>query len=95
MDTAQRLIPNRLTRGTVERSVIFFDTAKLYGPYLNEEIVGEALKPVHDKIVIATKFGFTFGNKDRQQILNNRLGQIREAVEGSVRRLKKDIIYLN
>lgn len=72
----------------------FFDTAEVYGPYLNEEVVGEALKPLRERVVIATKFGFTFGNDNRQQILNSRPSHIREAVEGSLRRLKTDVIDL-
>ncbi len=78
----------------VERGVTFFDTAEVYGPYLNEEVVGEALKPFRDRLVIATKFGFTFGADNKQQILNSRPEHIREAVEGSLRRLKTDVIDL-
>ena len=83
-----------LIRAAVERGVTFFDTAEVYGPYLNEEVVGEALKPMRDRVVIATKFGFTFGNDNKQQILNSRPEHIREAVEGSLRRLKTDVIDL-
>lgn len=83
-----------LIRAGVERGVTFFDTAEVYGPYLNEEVVGEALKPLRERVVIATKFGFTFGNDNRQQILNSRPSHIREAVEGSLRRLKTDVIDL-
>ncbi|WP_455863830.1 aldo/keto reductase [Pantoea agglomerans] len=83
-----------LIRAAVERGVTFFDTAEVYGPYLNEEVVGEALKPYRDRVVIATKFGFTFGNDNKQQILNSRPEHIREAVEGSLRRLKTDVIDL-
>jgi len=63
-----------------------------YGPYVNEEVVGEALKPFRDRVVIATKFGFTFGDDNKPQILNSRPEHIREAVEGSLRRLKTDVI---
>lgn len=63
-----------------------------YGPYVNEEVVGEGLKPFRDRVVIATKFGFTFGDDNKQQILNSRPEHIREAVEGSLRRLKTDVI---
>ena len=84
-DTRQAI---ELIRAAVERGVTFFDTAEVYGPYLNEEVVGEALKPFRDRVVIATKFGFTFGNDNKQQILNSRPEHIREAVEGSLRRLK-------
>lgn len=84
----------KLIRTAVERGVTFFDTAEVYGPYLNEEVVGEALKPVRDQVVIATKFGFTFGDDNKQQILNSRPEHIRLAVEGSLRRLKTDVIDL-
>ena len=83
-----------LIRAAVERGVTFFDTAEVYGPYLNEEVVGEALKPFRDRVVIATKFGFTFGDDNKQQILNSRPEQIRAAVEGSLKRLKTDVIDL-
>ena len=83
-----------LIRVAVERGVTFFDTAEVYGPYLNEEVVGEALQPYRDKVVIATKFGFTFGDDNKQQILNSRPEHIRWAVEGSLRRLKTDVIDL-
>nr|WP_321269956.1 aldo/keto reductase [uncultured Tolumonas sp.] len=83
-----------LIRAAVERGVTFFDTAEVYGPYLNEEVVGEALQPYRDKVVIATKFGFTFGDDNKQQILNSRPEHIRWAVEGSLRRLKTDVIDL-
>ncbi|KHJ70086.1 aldehyde oxidase [Pantoea rodasii] len=84
----------KLIHTAVERGVTFFDTAEVYGPYLNEEVVGEALKPVRDQVVIATKFGFTFGDDNKQQILNSRPEHIRLAVEGSLRRLKTDVIDL-
>lgn len=90
-DTRQAI---ELIRAGVERGVTFFDTAEVYGPYLNEEVVGEALKPLRERVVIATKFGFTFGNDNRQQILNSRPSHIREAVEGSLLRLKTDVIDL-
>ena len=83
-----------LIRSAVERGVTFFDTAEVYGPYLNEEVVGEALKPYRDQVVIATKFGFTFGTDNKQQNLNSRPEHIRSAVEGSLRRLKTDVIDL-
>lgn len=83
-----------LIRAAVECGVTFFDTAEVYGPYLNEEVVGEALKPFRDRVVIATKFGFTFGEDNKQQNLNSRPEHIREAVEGSLRRLKTDVIDL-
>lgn len=90
-DTRQAI---ELIRAAIERGVTFFDTAEVYGPYLNEEVVGEALKPFRDRVVIATKFGFTFGDDNKQQILNSRPEHIREAVEGSLRRLKTDVIDL-
>lgn len=90
-DTRQAI---ELIRAAVERGVTFFDTAEVYGPYLNEEVVGEALRPYRDRVVIATKFGFTFGDDNKQQILNSRSEHIREAVEGSLRRLKTDVIDL-
>lgn len=90
-DTRQAV---ELIRAAVERGVTFFDTAEVYGPWLNEEVVGEALKPLRDRVVIATKFGFTFGDDNKQQILNSRPEHIRSAVEGSLRRLKTDVIDL-
>ena len=83
-----------LIRAAVDHGVTFFDTAEVYGPYLNEQVVGEALAPVRDQVVIATKFGFTFGEDNKQQILNSRPEHIRVAVEGSLRRLKTDFIDL-
>lgn len=90
-DTQQAIA---LIRRAVDRGVTFFDTAEVYGPYLNEHVVGEALAPVRDEVVIATKFGFTFGDDNKQQILNSRPEHIRVAVEGSLRRLKTDYIDL-
>ncbi len=90
-DTGQAVT---LIRAAVDRGVTFFDTAEVYGPYLNEEVVGEALAPVRDRVVIATKFGFTFGDDSKQQILNSRPEHIRWAVEGSLKRLKTDVIDL-
>ncbi|MDX6039352.1 aldo/keto reductase [Scandinavium lactucae] len=90
-DTRQAV---ELIRAAVERGVTFFDTAEVYGPYVNEEVVGEALKPFRDRVIIATKFGFTFGADNKQQILNSRPEHIRQAVEGSLRRLKTDVIDL-
>ncbi len=83
-----------LIRAAVDRGVTFFDTAEVYGPYLNEAVVGEALEPVRDRVVIATKFGFTFGDDNKQQILNSRPEHIRSAVEGSLKRLRTDVIDL-
>lgn len=83
-----------LIRAAVDRGVSLFDTAEVYGPYLNEEVVGEALAPVRDRVVIATKFGFTFGDDNKQQVLDSRPGQIRAAVEGSLKRLRTEVIDL-
>ncbi|AXJ04775.1 aldo/keto reductase [Pseudomonas fluorescens] len=90
-DTQQAI---SLIRSAVDQGVTFFDTAEVYGPYLNEQVVGEALAPVRDQVVIATKFGFTFGDDNKQQILNSRPEHIRISVEGSLRRLKTDYIDL-
>ncbi|ELM1617114.1 aldo/keto reductase [Salmonella enterica] len=90
-DTRQAI---ELIRAAVERGVTFFDTAEVYGPYLNEDVVGEALKPFRDRVVIATKFDFTFGDDNKQQILNSRPENIRKAVEGSLKRLKTEVIDL-
>src|SRR3954464_6013284 len=73
-------------RQAVEHGVTFFDTAEVYGPYHNEEVVGEALQRVRDDVVIATKFGFSLDDSDRQ--LDSRPEHVREAVEGSLRRLR-------
>ena len=75
-------------RTAVEHGVTFFDTAEVYGPFHNEEVVGEALEPVRDHVVIATKFGFSLDDNDRR--LDSRPGHIREALEGSLRRLRTD-----
>lgn len=83
-----------LIRAAFDRGVTFFDTAEVYGPYLNEEVVGEALAPVRDHVVIATKFGFTFGDDGKQQVLSSRPDHIRSAVEGMLERLKTDVIDL-
>jgi aryl-alcohol dehydrogenase-like predicted oxidoreductase len=86
-----------LIRTAVERGVTFFDTAEVYGPFTNEELVGEALAPVRDKVLIATKFGFDLSGSDHRPgaaALNSRLEHIREAVEGSLKRLKMETIDL-
>jgi len=83
-----------LIRAAVERGVTFFDTAEVYGPYTNEELVGEALGPVRDKVVIATKFGFDIVSGERYQDTNSRPEQIKKAVEGSLKRLRIDTIDL-
>lgn len=82
-----------LIRSAVAQGVTLFDTAEVYGPYLNEELVGAALKPYRHQVVIATKFGISI-NENNQQILNSRPEHIRHAVEGSLRRLQTDVIDL-
>lgn len=84
----------RFLRTAVDRGVTFFDTAELYGPYINEELVGEALEPVRDQVVISTKFGFTYGDDGKQYILNSRPEHIRKVVDGSLMRLRTDRIDL-
>ncbi|MBA7854050.1 aldo/keto reductase [Enterobacter sp. RHBSTW-00901] len=81
-----------LIRAAVERGVTFFDTAEIYGPFINEDVVGEALAPVRDKVVIATKFGFDCDKPG--QMLNSRPEHIRAVIEGSLKRLKTDYIDL-
>jgi aryl-alcohol dehydrogenase-like predicted oxidoreductase len=82
-----------LIRSAVERGVTFFDTAEAYGPFTNEELVGEALAPVRDQVVIATKFGFTF-EPGGQRGLDSRPAHIKEVAEASLERLKVDAIDL-
>jgi aryl-alcohol dehydrogenase-like predicted oxidoreductase len=81
-------------RAAVDRGVTLFDTAEVYGPHDNEEIVGEALAPVRDQVVIATKFGFAFDEDGRQSGVTSRPDNIRAAVDGSLRRLRTDVIDL-
>jgi aryl-alcohol dehydrogenase-like predicted oxidoreductase len=81
-------------RAAVERGVSFFDTAEVYGPFVNEELVGEALAPFRDQVVIATKFGFRFDQQGRQVGLSSRPEHIRQAVDGSLQRLGVDTIDL-
>ena len=82
-----------IIRAAVDRGVTFFDTAEAYGPYANEEVVGEALAPVRDQVVIATKFGFKFEG-GKQAGLDSRPAHIREVAEASLKRLKTDRIDL-
>jgi aryl-alcohol dehydrogenase-like predicted oxidoreductase len=84
-----------LTRAAVERGITFFDTAEVYGPFVNEELVGEALAPLREQVVIATKFGFDIDpdTKERRG-LNSRPAHIRQAVDGSLKRLNMDTIDL-
>ena len=79
-----------LLRAAVERGVTFFDTAEVYGPFTNEALVGEALAPVRDQVVIATKFGFRIGGSG----LDSRPAHIREVVEASLWRLRSEVIDL-
>src|SRR5213594_112214 len=81
-----------LIRTAVERGVTFFDTAEVYGPYANEELVGEALAPLRAQVVIATKFGIKIENG--QQVQDSRPERIKQSVEGSLKRLKTDVIDL-
>ena len=84
-----------LIRGAVERGVTFFDTAEVYGPFTNEELVGEALAPFRGQVVIATKFGFKLDPKTgQQQGLNSRPERIKEVAEASLKRLKIEAIDL-
>jgi aryl-alcohol dehydrogenase-like predicted oxidoreductase len=83
-----------LLRSAVDLGVTFFDTAEVYGPYVNEELVGEALAPVRDQVVIATKFGFAFDADGRQTGVSSEPAHIRQAVDGSLRRLRTDRIDL-
>jgi aryl-alcohol dehydrogenase-like predicted oxidoreductase len=83
-----------LIRAAVELGVTFFDTAEVYGPFTNEELVGEALAAFRQQVVIATKFGFKFGPKGEQIGLDSRPGHIREVAEASLKRLRTDVIDL-
>ncbi len=83
-----------LIRSAVDRGVTFFDTAEAYGPFTNEELVGEALTPLRARVVIATKFGFKFGPKGEQAGLDSRPEHIKEVAEASLKRLKTDVIDL-
>ncbi len=86
-----------LLHAAVDRGVTFFDTAEIYGPFTNEELVGEALAPFRKQVVIATKFGFDLSGSDRRPGaagLNSRPAHIKQAVEGSLKRLKVEIIDL-
>src|SRR5436305_2044272 len=83
-----------LLRKAVELGVTFFDTAEMYGPFTNEQLVGEALAPFLEKVVIATKFGFKIGQKGEQIGLDSRPEHIKEVAEGSLKRLKTNVIDL-
>ncbi len=89
----QEMIP--VIRGAVERGITFFDTAEVYGPFTNEELVGEALAPVRDQVVIATKFGFKLDPATGKQAgLDSRPAHIKEVADASLKRLKTDVIDL-
>ncbi|MGJ5820244.1 aldo/keto reductase [Paludibaculum fermentans] len=89
----QEMIP--VIRAAVERGVTFFDTAEVYGPYINEELVGEALAPFRNQVVIATKFGFKLDPETgRQAGLDSRPEHIKEVAEASLQRLQVDVIDL-
>jgi aryl-alcohol dehydrogenase-like predicted oxidoreductase len=84
-----------LIRAAVDRGVTFFDTAEVYGPFTNEELVGEALAPVRERMVIATKFGFDIDpTSGRQRGLSSRPEQIKQVAEASLKRLRTDVIDL-
>src|ERR1700692_199753 len=86
-----------LLRAAVERGITFFDTAEVYGPFLNEDLVGEALAPYRKQVVIATKFGFDLSGPDHRpgaSGLNSRPEHVKQAVEGSLKRLKTNVIDL-
>jgi len=83
-----------LLRAAVERGVTFFDTAEIYGPFRNEELVGEALAPMRERVVIATKFGFKISSKAEQIGLDSRPEHIKEVAEASLKRLRTDVIDL-
>ncbi len=84
----------KLIRAAFERGVTFFDTAEAYGPYKNEEVVGEALAPIREEVVIATKFGFTFDAKGGQSGMDSRPEHIRAVADAALKRLKTDVIDL-
>jgi aryl-alcohol dehydrogenase-like predicted oxidoreductase len=83
-----------LIRSAVEKGVTFFDTAEAYGPFTNEELVGEALAPVRDRVVIATKFGFKYSPEGKQTGQDSRPEHIRQVAESSLKRLRIDAIDL-
>lgn len=83
-----------LIRTAVERGITLFDTAEVYGPFINEELVGEALVPIRDQVVIATKFGFKIGADGKQIGVDSRPEHIKEVAEASLKRLKTDRIDL-
>ena len=85
----------RIIRTAVEEGVTFFDTAEVYGPFANEELVGEALQPVRDRVVIATKFGWKIDPATRKSVgLDSRPEHIKEVADASLKRLRTDRIDL-
>ena len=90
----ERTTAIQLIRSAFERGITFFDTAQIYGPFINEEVVGEALAPMRDKVVIATKFGFDLSSPDDLTTLNSRPEHIRRSVDASLKRLRTDTIDL-
>ena len=84
----------RLIRAAAERGVTLFDTAEVYGPYANEELLGEALAPVRERVVIATKFGFNIGADGKYDGMDSRPEHIRAVAEASLKRLRTDVIDL-
>src|SRR5271163_346072 len=85
-----------LIRAAVERGATFFDTAEVYGPFTNEELVGEALAPVRDRVVIATKFGFkpASSGQPRWSELDSRPEHVKQVADASLKRLRTDVIDL-
>src|SRR5438552_1566310 len=84
----------KLIRTAFERGITFFDTAEAYGPYANEELVGQAVAPFRDRVVIATKFGFKFGPDGKQVGTDSRPAHVKEVADASLKRLKTDSIDL-
>src|SRR5579859_4605609 len=90
----QEMIP--VIRAAVERGITFFDTAEVYGPFINEELVGEALAPFRGQVVIATKFGFKFDSETGKQAgLDSRPEYIKQVAEASLKRLRTNVIDLD
>jgi aryl-alcohol dehydrogenase-like predicted oxidoreductase len=84
----------KLIRAAHDHGVTFFDTAQVYGPFTNEDVVGEALQPIRDEVVIATKFGFELPSPDGGQHMNSRPDYVRQSVDASLKRLRSDVIDL-
>src|SRR5690349_24662692 len=84
----------KLMHAAVDRGVTLFDTAEVYGPYINEELVGEGLAPFKGRVVIATKFGFHIGGNGQQSGVNSRPEHIRQVADASLKRLNIDTIDL-